>query len=242
MICAPYERIPSRRPPRLPSTRDDAADVLARNVVRPHPDTVLDDPMELMHLVLVHIGLIWSCYGDGEWLRKLAWSPDGEHIAVERQVYCPIGHADHHFTRRQNRAIDRAGKDRRTRYQDPRIVIFEVGHGDPREIGIGREPAFSPNGRKLAYVHRKIGQSCYDSETNESIAGNPIVVHELATNLDETWAVPEAGCGLAQPRWVDDSALVVSSAGTDEEGAGDCVRTLWASENGDVERGALRMA
>lgn len=219
-----------------PSTFQRAA---AREQSQPLPAVPLEyrlPPLEALRDDKSAWRLIWSFYGDGDWLRKLAWSPDGKHIAVERQVYCPIGHQGHHFTKRQNRAIDRAGEDRRTRYQDPRIVIFEVGRDDARELGIGREPAFSPSGRKLAYAHRKIGQSCYDSETNETIDGNPVAVQDLATGIEETWAVPEAGCGLEQPRWVDDSALVVSSrAGTDEEGAGDCVRTLWVSETGDVD-------
>jgi Tol biopolymer transport system component len=77
---------------------------------------------------------------DGQDIGEVRWSQDGESLAYTRG-------GDLEFTEKPepNPALLPAGIE-----QD--VYLLSLKGGEPRKIGAGREPAFSPKGDTLAYV------------------------------------------------------------------------------------------
>ncbi|MBK9586276.1 MAG: PD40 domain-containing protein [Alphaproteobacteria bacterium] len=157
----------------------------------------------------------WSWYEGGVELYSPQFSPDGMSVVVVRKRHSYDGHEaesilDDEIKRHEARI------DADPRYADPQVVIL-TPNGPIETVDWGWEPAFSPDGAKIAYSAQVLPISRYRVLAS-TLEGNEIRIYDRTANTSRTLAKPEAGY-LTEPIFSPDGKQVAYSIGGAVNGA-----------------------
>jgi WD40 repeat protein len=148
----------------------------------------------------------WTWDEPGTELYHPTFSPDGQEITLVRKKHIP-DFAEAESLSAEERKKRWAPVDKDERYADPEVIVLKVGGKDPERVDWGWAPAFSPDGKQIAYAFQKKPIS-RRRVLAESLAGNDIRLHTRADRSIRVLAEPSSGY-LGNPVFSPDGKRIV---------------------------------
>jgi hypothetical protein len=116
-------------------------------------------------------------------IRNPAFSPDGKELALEVRVQLSM----------KLLMDDRDGHLTKARHYDPRVGILKIADQHFEEIGYGRHPQPSPDGRLVIFIAQAKPTTLERFELFENVLGNHVALYERAGRRTRASASPDWG-------------------------------------------------
>ncbi len=161
---------------------------------------------------------VWSWHQFGKEIRSPVFSPDGRQMAFSLQRVELTGQDVRNLSPSQlTEHIDDQREDLadNARVFDPVVTILTFSTSQTERVGYGYEPAFSPDGRSVAFQHQKIPLA--GRKPAAAQAGNEIWLYDRASRNARMVAAPGSRW-FAQPKFSPGGGFLIFTIGDSVSG------------------------